>query len=328
MPDMQVQDIQKSVGETLTEVREQRNLTKQEVANQLRLDIKIIEALEADNFNMLPSPAYTRGYLRNYAKLLSLDADRIIANYNNKAPQPPELIPDVKHPSQVSSSDKPVKAVTYLVTFMLMLLVLAWVQSNFVVRDSTVPLNAKPEVSFPGEPEPSATGKDLYKESEPSQPVETTALPEGTGQEESGTPVTAGQSGAELDEEKIPAREEMTPNEELAQQAVQTTEQESDSLNLKVDESRAGSSANDNTTGPDSISMKLTADSWIEIYDAFDNKLLMTLARSGEEISLKGTAPFKVKLGFSQGVTLYYNGEYFDPAPYSHGGVANFTLGE
>ena len=106
-----------------------------------------------------------------------MDADRIIAKYNNKAPQPPELIPDVKHPTQVSSSDKPVKAVTYLVTFMLVLLVLAWVQSNFVVREPVAPGLTEPEVSFPDEPEPSVPETGFTGESEPSEAGETAALP-------------------------------------------------------------------------------------------------------------------------------------------------------
>ena len=80
--------------------------------------------------------------------------------------------------------------------------------------------------------------------------------------------------------------------------------------------------------GPDSIHMKLTADSWIEIFDRDGNKLFLGLARSGKEISINGKAPFKVKLGFAQGVSLEFNGQPFDPAPYSRSGVAHFTLGD
>ena len=58
------------------------------------------------------------------------------------------------------------------------------------------------------------------------------------------------------------------------------------------------------------------------------NQLYYNLARSGEKLSLRGTAPFQVKLGFSQGVQLEFNGKSFDAAPFSHAGVAKFTLGE
>ena len=319
MPDLQVQEIQKSVGETLAEVRRQRNLTVQEVANQLRLDARIIEALETENYDILPSPAYTRGYLRSYAKILSVDADRIIAQYNNKAPQPPEIIPDVRHPTQVSSSDKPVKAFTYLVTFILVLLVLAWVQSNFVVREAPAPIavSPEPEISTPYQLGPF--------EEQAAAPV-VSDVPDLDGALTA--PETAEQDAA-VQVLETPARTETepTPNAGNAPQPLPTSGQQDAPPGLTVNETHSTQIA-DVTAGPDNVSMKLSADSWIEIYDAFDHRMLMTLARSGEEFSLRGTAPFRVKLGFSQGVTLYFNGDYFDPAPYSHGGVATFTLGE
>ena len=324
MPETQVQEIQKSIGETLAEVRRQRNLSVQEAANQLRLDAKIIEALETENYDILPSPAYTRGYLRSYAKLLSLDADRIISQYNHKAPQPPEIIPDVRHPTQVSSSDKPVKVITYLVTFILLLLVLAWVQSNFVVREP--PPNSAPgalapapesRISLPQQPEPE------------SQAAQDTAgeVEEPGVQQEPAASVPAEEEAAQLQA----GPETTTVEPPGSTQGVPEQQQASDQPGSPVpeaDESPGKTPVADGSTGPDSITMKLSADSWIEIYDAFNNRLLMTLARSGDEINVKGTAPFHVKLGFSQGVTLTFNGVYFDPAPYSHGGVATFTLGE
>jgi cytoskeleton protein RodZ len=325
MPETQVQEIQKSIGETLAEVRKQRNLSVQEAANQLRLDAKIIEALETENYDILPSPAYTRGYLRSYAKLLSLDADRIISQYNHKAPQPPEIIPDVRHPTQVSSSDKPIKVITYLVTFILLLLVLAWVQSNFVVREP--PPNSapgalapapEPRISLPQQPEPeSQAAQDTAGEVEEEPGV----------QQEPAASVPAEEEAAQLQA----APETTTVEPPGSTQGVPEQQQASDqpvSPVPEADESPGKTQVADGSTGPDSITMKLSADSWIEIYDAFNNRLLMTLARSGDEINLKGTAPFHVKLGFSQGVTLTFNGVYFDPAPYSHGGVATFTLGE
>ena len=318
MQDSQVQEIQKSLGETLGELRKQRNLSTQEVANQLRLDLKIIEALEADNYEVLPSPAYIRGYLRNYAKLLSIDSDRIISLYNHKAPQPPEIIPDVKHPTQVSSSDKPVKAVTYLVTFILVLLLLAWLQSNIVIKEVPVPQNSatdEPAIDFSYELDP-YEGPELI--TEPAQPE---------GQGELAEPVVNRESQISNETAEAPVTEGAgVMIEPVSEQVEEGIEQNGGSIDLKVDDTR--SPVADGTEGPDTISMKLTADSWIEIFDANDSKLLVTLGRSGDEISLRGIAPFKIKLGFSQGVTLYFNGDYFDPAPYSVGGVATFTLGE
>jgi len=320
MPETQVQEIQKSVGETLAEERKQRSLSVQEVATQLRLDPRIIEALETENYEILPSPAYIRGYLRSYAKILSMDADRIISQYNNKAPQPPEIIPDVKHPTQVSSRDKPVQAFTYLVSFILVLLLLAWVQSNFVVREPTpapVAVTPEPRISTPQQ-----TDLKPYA----AQGVEHEVNDGQGGEVELTTPLTLQEGTPALEQSPVTTDSEQAASENEVPVPQQITGQPDTSV-PGVDESH-DTQVGDGTTGPNSINMKLSADSWVEITDAFNNKMLTTLARSGDEINLKGTAPFHVKLGFAQGVKLYFDGEYFDPAPYSRGGVASFTLGE
>jgi cytoskeleton protein RodZ len=80
--------------------------------------------------------------------------------------------------------------------------------------------------------------------------------------------------------------------------------------------------------GPDSIVFSVSADSWIEVTDANNQRLYMNLARTGDILNLHGTAPFDVLLGFAQGVTVEFNGSQFNQAPYSRAGVARFTLGE
>ena len=62
-------------GRMLAQARAARNLTVIEVAQQLKLSATQIEALEADAYEQLPGPVFVRGFVRNYARLLELDAD-------------------------------------------------------------------------------------------------------------------------------------------------------------------------------------------------------------------------------------------------------------
>lgn len=62
-------------GRVLAEARAARNLTVVEVAQQLKLSATQVEALEADAYERLPGPVFVRGFVRNYARLLELDAD-------------------------------------------------------------------------------------------------------------------------------------------------------------------------------------------------------------------------------------------------------------
>lgn len=138
----------RTIGAMLKQHRDARKLTIQDVATRMRLDPRVIESLEADDFDALPAALYVRGYLRGYAKVLSLDPEALIASYDGGAPdEPPQIVPELKHPAQRTSNDKPVKAVTYLLTFTLVLLVVAWWQSSFIVVEREAP--AAPESAPP-----------------------------------------------------------------------------------------------------------------------------------------------------------------------------------
>lgn len=68
-------------GEWLRGERERRGLSLQQTAEELRLDVKLVEAIEANRFAALGAPVYAKGHLRKYAMLLGLSPDAIIASY-------------------------------------------------------------------------------------------------------------------------------------------------------------------------------------------------------------------------------------------------------
>jgi len=63
-----------SVGATLRAARERAGLSLTDVAGHLKFAPRQIEALEADDFIHLPEMPFVRGFVRNYAKLLQIDA--------------------------------------------------------------------------------------------------------------------------------------------------------------------------------------------------------------------------------------------------------------
>ncbi len=68
-------------GEVLREARRSRDLSMQYIARELRLSVATIDALENDDYRNLPSSAFVQGYIRNYAALLGLEAEPLIAQY-------------------------------------------------------------------------------------------------------------------------------------------------------------------------------------------------------------------------------------------------------
>lgn len=70
---------QASAGTRLREGREAAGLSIDAVAQQLKLAPRQVTALEDDNFAALPGRTFIRGFVRNYARLLRLDAAAVLA---------------------------------------------------------------------------------------------------------------------------------------------------------------------------------------------------------------------------------------------------------
>jgi cytoskeletal protein RodZ len=73
-----------SVGTLLKEARIKSKLTIEQVATKLFSDPDIIEDLENDIFKKLGGNVYTKGYIRNYSKLLCLDSAELIDLLTNQ----------------------------------------------------------------------------------------------------------------------------------------------------------------------------------------------------------------------------------------------------
>ena len=93
---------QSSLGRLLTVAREEKGLEIEDVTKQLRMSAHQIKALENDDFKALPNPMYTRGFIRNYARLLQLDPELLLHMYRNHVPTSPP------HPINLSSANIPI----------------------------------------------------------------------------------------------------------------------------------------------------------------------------------------------------------------------------
>ena len=285
-----------TAGELLKAAREKMELSLHDVATRLNLQNNIILALEADEKSKLPTLTYVRGYIRSYAKIVNLDADELIRLYENEAQPLPEILPDVKFHTQASSSDKPVKAVTYLLVFGLVLLVLAWWQSNFIIGKNLLSKSEKNNGGF-------------------SYTYDIVIHPDGPFLEKQ--PENTGPDTLQPYDPDASSIDGMTLPNSLA---IDTT--------LGITEEMLTPQADVRGTGPDTVSLMVSKKSWIEVYDRDKQKIYMNIAQPGEELKLNGEAPFSVILGNSPGVKVIYNGKPFDQAPHEEDGVARFKLGE
>ena len=67
----------KTIGEVLRLARTNQGLTLEELQKKTEIQLDMLKAMEADDFDQLPSPFYTRSFLKKYAWAVELD-DRIV----------------------------------------------------------------------------------------------------------------------------------------------------------------------------------------------------------------------------------------------------------
>lgn len=72
------------IGDTLREARERQNLSIKDIEKGTSIRALYIESIEKGEFDKLPGNAYTKGFIRNYANFLKLDADACVRQYNEE----------------------------------------------------------------------------------------------------------------------------------------------------------------------------------------------------------------------------------------------------
>ncbi len=72
------------IGSTLREARLSRHIDVVKAEHDTKIRSKYIQALESEQFDVLPGPVYTRGFLRTYARYLGLDGQLYIDEYNSR----------------------------------------------------------------------------------------------------------------------------------------------------------------------------------------------------------------------------------------------------
>ena len=80
-------------GEMLREARIKAEMTLEQIAKELNLDLSKIEALEASKFVELGAPVYVKGYLRKYARLVSLPESDLLKRYDAFDGASPDVVP-------------------------------------------------------------------------------------------------------------------------------------------------------------------------------------------------------------------------------------------
>jgi hypothetical protein len=82
------------IGNTLLEARSRRNLDIPTCESGTKIRAKYLRAMEEEQFDVLPSPTYARGFLRTYGEFLGLDGSLLVDEYESRFAPPEERLGD------------------------------------------------------------------------------------------------------------------------------------------------------------------------------------------------------------------------------------------
>lgn len=311
MSDQQDMEPKTSAGACLRSLREGKGLSIADVSAQTYLHTNIIEALEQDAYDSLPSQAYIYGYLQSYAKVLNVPPDEVLTLYKKESVyEQREQLPE----TTVASSPLMEGSYRWLRVLIYLLLLGAGAFALWHYQDILLP-SAQKE---PAPPEP-VSGRIDYPITIVEHPKDPFFRAPNT--ENKGLPAVS-QPSVATGREQAPE----TPGAVTTLTPAAAPGERSGSI---IPATTFSESTIATGNGPDRIRMVVNIDCWIEIFDAGNEKVFYDLARAGQTLQLSGAAPFSVLLGNADAATVEFNNVPFDFTPYITGiGIARFVLGD
>lgn len=94
-----------TLGQQLKAAREAKGVSEHDAGIATKILTRMIIAMEADDFSVMPAPTYAKGFIRLYARYLGLDPEPLVEEYRlHHAPGPKPLM-DKK--SQLQKNSRP-----------------------------------------------------------------------------------------------------------------------------------------------------------------------------------------------------------------------------
>lgn len=328
----------RSPGSILAAERERQGLSRADIAQRLHMSVSQVEALELGDYERLPRGTFLRGFTRNYARVLGLDGEDLVARLAEDAPR--ERAPGIVVPSQnirfdplgARLANPYVKAAGIAaVAIVLGFAAMYW---WLFVRPQGAASVAPPRPAASASPRASSLPVEAPKG---ELPGESPALPAGS--------VIVPHDGAAPPAEAARAPEPgstATPPALLLPQALSPAPTYSPAPAIPAapvlpaatpapakaapEAPAAVAGLAPLPAGAKALRLAFKGSAWVEIVDGRRRTLVSRTHPAGTEAEVAGVPPFSLVIGNAPEVKLVYDGRDVDLAPHTKVAVARFTL--
>ncbi|KPH95697.1 transcriptional regulator [Pseudoalteromonas porphyrae] len=287
-----------TLGQTLKNAREQANVSREELANKLKLSVLQLQHLENDDHLLLGPATFTKGYAKSYCREFNLDKTAVM----NLFPEQPEVLKKSNMQSFSKRTEKEANdSRLMLVSYAILAIVIGssalwWWQNATPIKESVVtPL----------------LNNTLGSDEENQVPKNTTELKE---RDITNADFTADDAN---DDSVLPDDEKRTKIEQMRLSASQ----------VSFPSSKATQTATaDKENALSTIVMRFNQESWVEIHDGEGDKVAFGVKKAGYVMTVSGKPPFSVVLGKHQVIDITLDGDAIDISHFPQNRLAKFNL--
>ncbi|EHR41614.1 RodZ domain-containing protein [Alishewanella jeotgali] len=291
-----------SVGQTLRQEREKRQLSLEQAAQQLKLRVEILHNLELDQPDKAILPTFMRGYLKSYARFLKLPEQALLIRFEQQhqvKSAPVKTMRTFSNRSAKQRTEARYMWLTWLIALVLLVSLAVWfwqsARENKLLQSDALPGPAQTVLA------PTA---ELVSE-QPLSAVElTTVEPELTTSEP--------ETPTELDVTALPP----------------AAQQQLEQLNQALQQEEAVSAVSEQPPQSlhDRLKMTFSDNCWIDVLDANGDRIAFGTKQAGYVMELNAKGPFVITLGNPGVVSIELNEQPYDMSRFPGNRVAKFTL--
>ena len=314
-------DQQILIGKLLRDAREAKGIAIEDLAEKLHLLTDVVRGIEQCDFEEMPSRVFVRGYVRNYARLVGLNAQEMLDKFDQAHPEDLSHLQIDKTPHL--PTDSPVASrfagvVTWVTVLAIVILFVVW-WYDYLTREEAQESTAEQAVvtkeviaQSPVELAPlaeSVTPPAVV--AEPIEEVQAVELKQDVVEPKVAVPVEVAAVEPVIEPQPVVA-------EPMFIEPVQTPVIEEKPIEVVEAKPQA-------PVIPD-VRLKLNGDCWVIVKSDDDSFKLVGLYNTGYEKIFEGNAPYTIVLGNYESAELWVRGKLYDLTPHARGNVARFTL--
>jgi len=336
-----------SPGQKLKKHREELGLSHNRVADALHMTAHYVKALETDQYDKLPGKTFVKGYFRAYAKLLDVDVEEVMTCYERYVSALEESEEtEAKVIRAKKAYDQNMRWMICAALIIVMVIGVSWWYSSHkassatmaasppanVARAETAASPVAPRVTAQSQAEQANAAMTLIATLDQADLVERAATaPEGDGEDSldaagvvaasaaqaAGTDLAVAMTENDLEApvsapDAIEASPVTVAADAMAEDVTTpglTPAGLPDDTIVELADSRQ---VNLESEGNDLLQVHFSGASWIEVDNGENTRLYNDMLSNGDDLTIRGMAPFNVLVGDANMVDITFNSRAVD----------------